>query len=206
VTVSAPNPRRRSGRLRTPLNANPVRRRERLRATRYRDRFQPDSGRTVKDAALFGEKDRSASMWNRGFFFVALIVVASLLGTAHAQEGQWVNVKAQWCGNTCGEGHDDAACLCEYNKGQSPSSPYSWNTCHGAPCCAWATVFCSVGDPDCSCVLEDGTNPERMRQWCFPDAPIVNCRAPYISGAYSCSYDCTYESECQINYPTSNPN
>jgi hypothetical protein len=145
-------------------------------------------------------------MWNPGRCFVGVIVVASSIGTAHAQGGQWVNVKAQWCGNTCGEGHDDAACLCEYNQGQSPYSQSSWNTCFGAPCCAWATVFCSVGDPDCSCELADGSSPERMRRWCFPDSPIVICRAPSQAGAYTCSYDCTYETECQINYPSSAAN
>ena len=145
-------------------------------------------------------------MRNRDSCFVGLIVVASLVGTAHAQEGQWVNVKEQWCGNTCGEGHDDAACLCEYNQGQSPSSQSSWNTCYGAPCCAWGTVSCSVGNPNCQCRLEDGTNPQTMRRWCFPSSPIVTCSAPTLAGTYSCSFDCTYQSECLISHPTTAAN
>ena len=145
-------------------------------------------------------------MWQRTFCFVGLAIAASLVGPTNTQAGQWVNVKAEWCNNTCGEGHDDAACLCEYNEGQSPYSQSSWTTCFGAPCCAWGTVSCSVGDPDCSCELDDGTPPERLRQWCFPSNPVVTCRAPSIAGAYECSYDCTFEEECLINYPTSSPN
>lgn len=145
-------------------------------------------------------------MWNRGSFFAGLIIFAWLACTAHAQEGQWVNVKEQWCGNTCGEGHDDAACLCEYNRGQSPGSQYSWNTCYGAPCCAWATFSCSVGDPDCYCRLQDGSNPLETRRWCYASSPMVTCRASNISGTYECSYNCMHESECTISYPTTGPN
>lgn len=125
---------------------------------------------------------------------------------AQAQGGQWVNVSAQWCNNTCGEGHDDAACLCEFNAGQSPYSPGSWNRCYGAPCCGFITTTCSVNDPDCYCRLADGSNPGQMRQWCFPSNPIVICTSPYTTGSYSCSYDCTYETECHISAPTTSPN
>lgn len=145
-------------------------------------------------------------MCTRGLRFGALIIAVSSFCATDSHGGQWVNVSLEWCNNSCSEGHDDAACLCEYDQGQSPTSQYSWNTCYGVPCCAWATVFCSVGDPDCACTLEDGSDPGRMRQWCFPSAPIVTCIAPYISGSYECSYDCTYESECGISYPTGSPN
>lgn len=145
-------------------------------------------------------------MSQRGVCFVGLFL--AMLGAAAplAAQGQWVNVKATWCNNTCGEGHDDAACLCEYNAGQSPYSSGSWNTCYGAPCCGWGTVECSVGDPDCVCELEDGTNPGTMRRWCFPSAPIVTCRAPYQAGTYECSFNCEYEESCYITYPTTAAN
>lgn len=138
--------------------------------------------------------------------FLGSLVVIFLLGVGPAQAGQWVNVKQQWCNNTCSEGHDDAACLCEYNKGQSPYSSTSWNNCVGVPCCAWATKTCSVGDPDCTCRLDDGTDPLTMRQWCFPGSSHITCWAAYVSGSYTCSFDCTVEESCQINYPTSAAN
>lgn len=145
-------------------------------------------------------------MWTRGSRLGALMIAISSFCALDSHAGQWVNVKHEWCDDTCSEGHDDAACLCEYNQGQSPTSQNSWNTCHGVPCCAWATVFCSVGDPDCVCTLEDGTPPERLRQWCFPDARIVTCLAPSLAGSYECSYDCSFETECAINYPSSAAN
>jgi hypothetical protein len=140
-------------------------------------------------------------MWTRGLLVAGLLAAASSLSPASALTGQWVNVSAEWCNGTCSEGHDDAACLCEYEKGQSPYLSSSWNHCVGVPCCAWATTFCSVGDPDCACWLDDGSDPERMRQWCFPSNPIVTCTKASVSGSYSCSYDCSYESSCGINYP-----
>lgn len=142
----------------------------------------------------------------RRWLISSLALGIFLLVAQPAPASQWVNVSAEWCGGTCSEGHDGAACLCEYDKGQSPFSPSSWNHCVGVPCCDWETVYCRVGDPNCACQLQDGSNPERMRQWCFPSHPIVTCTAPYTAGSYSCSYDCTYETECQINYPTNNPN
>lgn len=146
-------------------------------------------------------------MWNRGFSAIGLVAMGSLLGTSdYAWAGEWVNVKAQWCGNTCSEGHDDAACLCEYNSGQSPSSPYSWNNCTGVPCCVWTSTYCSVGDPDCLCLMENGRDARMMREWCSPYSPIITCTSWYASASYSCDYDCTYESDCQISYPTSSPN
>jgi len=145
-------------------------------------------------------------MGSRRALLLGTVVCALGLLASRAEAGQWVNVKAQWCGNTCSEGHDDAACLCEYQQGQSPYSSSSWNSCQGVSCCAYGTAICSVGEPGCSCELEDGGDPGHMRQWCFPSAPMVTCTKPYTSGTYSCSYNCMYEEECYISYPTSSPN
>lgn len=146
-------------------------------------------------------------MWKLGSRIGFTLVVLLLLGSP-ANAGQSVNVSAEWCNGSCSEGHDGAACLCEYEKGQSPTSPSSWNHCVGVPCCdvVWHTTYCSVGEPGCDCELQDGTNPEMLRQWCFPSDPIVTCRKPNVSGSYTCSYDCTSDDECAINYPTGGSN
>jgi len=137
-------------------------------------------------------------MWNRSLSFISLLTLASFLSTANAQEGNWVNVKEEWCNNTCGEGHDQAACLCEYDRFESPILESSWNNCHGVPCCDWAVAFCSLDDPNCDCQ----TNADRDQpQW--PEGTLVNCR---ISDTDGCSYDPRYESGCQLTYQTSNPN
>jgi|GEM_PF-4905899 len=145
-------------------------------------------------------------MLKRTVLWSVVFLPLALLATVPADAGQLVNVAAEWCNNSCSEGHDGAACLCEYQKGQSPYLESSWNHCVGVSCCAWQTTYCSVDDPDCNCLLDDGTNPGMLRQWCFPSNPIVTCTKANVSGSYSCSFNCTQDDSCAINYPSGNPN